>query len=307
MLWKKCGLIWSPEAGSDKFHRYGILPVPIYIKEHNIVRVFFGSADKNIHSKIYSLDLNPDNLNEVIRPPGKIKLDIGKPGTFDDSGVVPSYVIRIKDNLILYTVGFQRAEKVPYILFAGIAVSNDFGETFRRPHESPILPRNNFRPTSQGAPSVLYLNGKYKMWHWFSTKWIKINGKYFLDYKIGYAESKDGLNWKMKNITCLEPDNAKGEFALARPYVLYENEMFKMWYSKRLIGKGYRIGYAESIDGINWIRKDDLTGIDVSKDGWDSEMVCYPAILDLENKRYLFYNGNNNGATGFGYAELMKS
>ena len=35
-----------------------------------------------------------------------------------------------------------------------------------------------------------------------------------------------------------------------------------MWYSYK--GANYRIGYAESNDGIDWIRMDELTGIDVS-------------------------------------------
>ena len=75
-----------------------------------------------------------------------------------------------------------------------------------------------------------------------------------------------------------------------------------MWYSIRFVEKLYRIGYAESLDGINWERKDSLVGIDVSENGWDSEMICYPSIIDVNHNRYLFYNGNNNGRNGFGYA-----
>jgi hypothetical protein len=33
-------------------------------------------------------------------------------------------------------------------------------------------------------------------------------------------------------------------------------------------------------------------------------MVCYPFVIDAAGKRYLFYNGNRHGATGFGYAIL---
>ena len=65
----------------------------------------------------------------------------------------------------------------------------------------------------------------------------------------------------------------------------------------------YRLGYAEWIDGI-WIRRDDQVGLFASKEGWDSEMVCFPCIVDACGKRYMFYNGNNYGETGFGYAIL---
>jgi hypothetical protein len=79
-----------------------------------------------------------------------------------------------------------------------------------------------------------------------------------------------------------------------------------MWYSYRAQKNidTYRIGYAESNDGISWVRKDEEIGIDVSNEGWDSEMICYPYIFDHNGKRYMLYNGNGYGKTGFGLAVL---
>jgi hypothetical protein len=304
MKWKKKGKIWSPDKTSDLKFKYGILPVPLYLEDLNVVRVFFGSSDKNINSRVFFIDLNPNNLNDILFESEMFSLDIGRIGTFDDSGVVPSCILKQGKDILLYTVGFQRCEKVPYMLYAGIAKSKNNGITFTRPHDVPILERTPQRPISQGAPSVIFHNGIYKMWHWYSTKWIKINGKLYLDYRIGYAESFDGLKWDMKNITCIAPDIKKNEFAVARPFVIFEHNTFKMWYSIRYEKKLYRIGYAESDDGKIWQRRDHLVGIDVSDEGWDSEMICYPSIIDLNGNRYLFYNGNSNGENGFGYAIL---
>jgi hypothetical protein len=75
-----------------------------------------------------------------------------------------------------------------------------------------------------------------------------------------------------------------------------------MWFCYR--GESYQIGYAESIDGIEWERKDAQTGIDVSEAGWDSQMVAYPFVFDHEGIRYLLYNGNDYGRSGFGLAEM---
>ena len=93
---------------------------------------------------------------------------------------------------------------------------------------------------------------------------------------------------------------------LQDPFVIYEENLFKMWYSIRFVDKLYRIGYAESYDGKIWKRKDHMVGIDVSSTGWDSEMICYPSIIDINGNRYLFYNGNSNGINGFGYALLKE-
>ena len=75
-----------------------------------------------------------------------------------------------------------------------------------------------------------------------------------------------------------------------------------MWYSYR--GASYRIGYAESHDGRQWRRLDTRVGIDVSLAGWDSEMIEYPFVFDHKELRYMLYNGNGYGKTGFGLAVL---
>ncbi len=33
-------------------------------------------------------------------------------------------------------------------------------------------------------------------------------------------------------------------------------------------------------------------------------MIAYPTVFDVENRRYVLYNGNGFGASGFGIAEL---
>jgi hypothetical protein len=73
-----------------------------------------------------------------------------------------------------------------------------------------------------------------------------------------------------------------------------------MWYSHR--GRSYRIGYAESNDGLEWTRMDADSGIDVSAEGWDSEMVAYPWVGDIGGRRRMLYNGNGYGRTGIGQA-----
>ena len=43
-------------------------------------------------------------------------------------------------------------------------------------------------------------------------------------------------------------------------------------------------------------------GAQPSPEGWDSEMVAYGSVCDHAGRRYLFYNGNRYGKTGFGVA-----
>ena len=42
--------------------------------------------------------------------------------------------------------------------------------------------------------------------------------------------------------------------------------------------------------------------LEPSADGWDSTMTAYPAVVSAAGRMYLFYNGNDFGRAGFGYA-----
>jgi hypothetical protein len=75
-----------------------------------------------------------------------------------------------------------------------------------------------------------------------------------------------------------------------------------MWFSHR--GEHYRIGYAESDDGIRWTRMDSEVGLTVSDSGWDSVGLCYPYVFDHKGTRFMLYNGNEYGKSGFGLAVL---
>ena len=79
-----------------------------------------------------------------------------------------------------------------------------------------------------------------------------------------------------------------------------------MWFSYRSgSGEKYRIGYATSENGANWKLDLDNAGITVSATGWDSEMIEYPFVFDHEGSRYMLYNGNGYGRTGFGLAVIV--
>ena len=77
-------------------------------------------------------------------------------------------------------------------------------------------------------------------------------------------------------------------------------------YSSNFRGKqnGYRIGYASSSNLINWERDDSKAGIDISKRGWDAEMISYPHLFDLDGNTYMAYLGDQVGRYGFGLAVL---
>ena len=137
------------------------------------------------------------------------------------------------------------------------------------------------------------------MWYVSGTGWTIVNHKPRHHYHIQYAESQDGRDWGRSGVVCITyrtPD----EYAFGRPCVVQDHDRYRMWYSCR--GDRYRLGYAESDDGIGWIRKDHEASLGPSASGWDSEMIAYPLVFRHHGRLHMLYNGNGYGQTGIGLA-----
>ena len=91
----------------------------------------------------------------------------------------------------------------------------------------------------------------------------------------------------------------------ASPDVFFYQGIYHMFFSYRYhLSKVYKIGYASSIDLLNWKRNDSNAGIENSVEGWDSEAVSYPYVFELDSKVYMLYQGNEIGRYGFGLAQM---
>ena len=42
-----------------------------------------------------------------------------------------------------------------------------------------------------------------------------------------------------------------------------------------------------------------MAGISVGPEDFDCKMQAYPAVIDVDGQRFLFYSGNGFGAAGF--------
>lgn len=300
MAWEKKGRVYAPDGGFWWAKSYAHLPTAVVLDD--VVRVYYAGLDENKFGRIGYVDLDPQNLNRVLYVHPEPVLDIGEIGAFDDCGVVPSSIVSVGNQLYLYYIGFQRAEKVPYMLFSGLAISEDKGQSFKRVFKTPILDRTPDEPFSRGAPFVHFDGEQWKMWYWSCTHWSVEGNQPHYNNVIRHATSRDGISWQMTGDVCVAPQDGD-EFAIGRPWVMAsDNGTYDMWYSIRSKTDLYRIGLARSSDGIQWERADGDVGITVSDEGWDSEMICYGVVHEINGQKVMFYNGNSHGKTGFGYA-----
>lgn len=227
-------------------------------------------------------------------------IGLGRLGAFDDNGVTSSCLVSHGGRQYHYYTGWSLGVTVPFYLNAGLAISDDGGQTFRRASEAPLLDRSAVDPLLTASPWVLIENGLWRMWYVSATGWTATGGRPAHRYHIKYAESRDGVAWDRRGVVCID-FKSTDEYAIGRPCVVRDADSYRMWFSHR--GDRYRIGYAESTDGVVWDRRDEASGIDVSADGWDADMIEYPCIVDTGARRLMLYNGNDYGRTGIGLAE----
>lgn len=314
--WKKKGQIFDPTVARphEWMQEYAQLPVGL-VKDEDTLRIYFAcrprrGADMQYVSRSSYIDVNLNDFTEVKGIADAPIMEMGGPGTFDEFGSMTSSFVRVDDKIYAYYTGWSRLETVPYNMAIGLAVSSDGGDTFTRLSDGPILGQNHKEPFVISGPIVRVIDGVWHMWYLVGTKWLLSDGKYEPVYRIAHATSADGIEWARDGkpiIEALTEDECQVSFALFRHgdrwYSLFAHRQPTDF--RKNSSRAYRMGCAWSTDLESWHRDDSLAGIDVSENGWDSEMICYPSVSSVGDKLYMFYCGNNFGQNGFGYAELV--
>ncbi len=312
--WEKLGRVFNPQEVKNRTWLNGFAQAPATLIFDDTVRVYFScrpAPDEKGQYVSYSayVDLDRKNLFNIKAISENPIFKLGDLGTFDEFGTYPVSVIRNGDETLAYYAGWTRCESVPFNVAIGMAKSNDGGDTFTKMGDGPILSYSLDEPFILSGPKIRKFNGKFYLFYIAGRKWVLDNNKPEPVYKIRLAISDDGMNWTKVNKDLIDNLIEENE-AQASPDVHFYDGKYHMFfcyrYSTNYRGKenGYRIGYAYSDDLINWTRDDAQVGIDVSAEGWDSEMISYPHVFELDNNLYMFYLGNQVGKYGFGLAKL---
>ncbi len=301
MKWKKLGHVFCPKGEAEWMSTHASVPFAEHL-EGDLFRIYFTVRDIKSRSYTAYIDIDILNHTRILNVSAEPVLVPGALGEFDDSGSMACWLTKKNDVSYMYYQGWNLGVTVPFRNSIGLACRSGV-ERFRRYSPGPILDRSMFEPHFTATPCVIFDGLKWRMWYLSCTDWLLEGDSVKHKYHIKYAESDDGVNWIRKGVVAIDYA-AENEYAISRPSVLYDGGVWRMWYSYR--GSSYRIGYAESEDGIKWQRLDSQVGIDVSSSGWDSEMIEYPFVFEHNGKLYMLYNGNNYGKTGFGLAVLDK-
>lgn len=300
MKWRKLGLVFCPSGETVWMQSHAAVPIAESLGG-DFFRIYFSSRDKTNKSFTGYAVIDINRPNKIVELSASPALSPGGLGEFDDSGAMATWLTHQGEKKYLYYIGWNLGVTVPFRNSIGLAICKN-GEIFERYSNGPIVDRSMIEPHFCASCCVIPGQDIWRMWYLSCTGWKLRNGKPEHSYHIKYAESADGISWRRDGIVAIDYLHER-EYAISRPSVISDPDCWRMWYSTR--GESYRIGYAESVDGRRWNRLDALVGLDVSANGWDSEMIEYPFVFDHKGQRYMLYNGNGYGKTGFGLAVLV--
>lgn len=313
--WQKLGKVFDPRAFPGRPWMRQFAQAPSAFVHDDFLRIYFScrpDPDPNGQFVSYStyVDLDRSDPTRVLETGLAPILPLGDLGTFDEFGTYPVSVIQDGDAMRVYYGGWTRCESVPFNVAIGCGESHDGGKTFRKLGPGPIIGYSPDEPFVMSGPKIRKFGETWYLFYIAGRMWKLVDGRPEPVYRIRMATSPDGLNWQ-KVGRDLVPPKIEPDEAQASPDVFFRNGRYHMFfcyrYSEGYRGheRGYRIGYASSSDLLSWHRNDDMAGLAPSESGWDSEMVSYPHVFDIDGKTFVAYLGDQVGREGFGLASLV--
>jgi hypothetical protein len=294
MAWRKIGNIFTPNRQQNWIHSHASQPVAQHLADQ-VYRIFFSARDAQNRSHIGYLnyDLGHQKVLEISRHP---VLSPGPKGAFDMNGVSMGCVLPNDNKWHLFYTGWGAFEGKQFNNTIGQATWDEAQGRFIKSSPDPIIGLDEHDKFNLSYPFVLKQNNDLLLWYGSNLHWG--NDQRIMHHHLKLARSANGTDW-LKEGVVLDLERPE-EVAVLKPSVILENGLYKMWYSYKT--SQYAIGYAESTDGYQWQRQDQLAGISTSSSGWDDTAVAYPHVFFANGQKYLLYNGNQYGKTGFGLA-----
>jgi hypothetical protein len=298
--WEKLGRVYAPETPGrhPKLASHAANPVAIHI-EGDVFRVYFSGRDSQNRSSVGAVDIDLSR-GSVIQEYDQPFFRHGEPGSFYADGVSIGGCYQVGTVRYMLFMGWQSPTDAHWRGDIGrLVVHPDLTLTLDRP--SPFMGIHTEDPISLSYPWVEQFGpDDYRMWYGTIRTWDTGNREMLS--VINSAVSANGHDWTRTGLAV--PFVLGTAQAFSRPTVDRARDGgWEMWFSYRGGGGDtYRIGYARSRDGERWELALSETGLDVSREGWDSEMIEYPFVFRHKGRRYMLYNGNGYGRTGFGLA-----
>ncbi|MFB3902678.1 MAG: hypothetical protein ACE15E_04440 [Acidobacteriota bacterium] len=316
--WVKKGRLIAPGFAGPKSSTRVSAPSVVRLSNGRL-RMYFWATAQDGSNYIFAAEALPDDIRNWKLVRSEPLLGPVPKGNITDKGPGFPYVLPRQGAPWLMYYGAWGSWAPPGELSnrTGLAVSDDEGLTWRIVDETvlPLGRPGKYDAGLTGSVCVLQTSPeRYDMWYTAGERyaildWIRPGFKRGIVH-VGHARSSDGMKWVKSACPVLSPrlDSVKGyEAVVSKPAVIVIDGVYHMWLSVFTMDGGYRLNYARSEDGVEWVRYPDKEIMRLSPGEFDSENQSYANLVDMGDELWMFYTGNNFGATGIGLAALKKS
>jgi len=282
--------------------------VPIIDMMEDKWRIYY-STRFNGKSQPMWVDVEVNNPTKILNQSNGPILDLGKTGSFDVAGVMPTELIEIDGVKYMYYIGWTNRQDTPYHNTIGLATSKDGGDTWEKFSDGPIFGTSRLEPGFIGTMAVIEKNNTFYGYYLSCRDWKEFDGKLEPLYDIKIAISHNGIDWTPTGRVAIPLKNDEG--GISKASIIKHDDMYLMWYSVRKDHNyrtnpdaSYRIKCVSSTDLWEW-KEIDGFGLDIDlNSNWDNEMVAYPHVFKYNDELHMLYNGNTFGKTGIGYVRF---
>lgn len=311
MRWRRLGHVFAAECQSHWMKSYAQVPRAIEIGSK--LRIYFATRQEpdpsgNFISRVGFVDVDKTNPTRVLDVSTEPALEVGGKGEFDEFGVMPGDVTRVGDKVRMLYTGWSRPTGAPYQTWIGEAISDSSGSKFLRVSLKPAMGATTSEKILCNGPFTIRVGSEEHVFYSSALRWIEYTGRQECIYVVMHASRRNRSDWRRDAVACvpclhdMECQNA--------PTVFWKDGRFHMLFCHRHAvdfrnsRRGYRLGYAWSEDLKRWNRDDSAIALKGKCAHWETEMQCYPGIIQSGDSTFLFYCGNSFGKAGFGVAIL---
>ncbi len=310
-VWTRRGLVVTPPRGDARWASHAQIPTVLALAGDRW-RIYFAARDEDNRATVFAADVDPRDEMRVLDVHAHPLLEPGEFGAFDAAGLGPSCALLVDGRIHLYYVGVAARADVPHPLAIGLAVSDD-GLAFERATTGPVLSIGPYDPFFVSAPFVRHTATGYEMWYMSATRWLRTGGRVEAEYVVRHSESADGVVWSSATSLAL----AAGDpniVAVARPWIARCGGRTQLWFSHRgadfrgASSGAYRLAHAPlGDDGKRAAAPIERVHFEnpPRPGDWDDRMQAYPCVVPSDDGLVMFYNGNDFGRHGFGWATAV--
>ena len=156
--------------------------------EVDLYKIYFsGGNDKNQFQIEYAL-IDIAASEKVIEYHCDPVLKRVRLGNFDDNGVLSFCVLKVRDELLMRTIGFKPGGMARMDLSGGLSLSKDQGKSFKRWSDATIIGANKVNPLINTAPWVINEGYCFRMYPVLGIEWLNID---LPRYNMQIATSED--------------------------------------------------------------------------------------------------------------------